>query len=254
MKYTLLELTQAILGSMESDEVSDIGETPESRDVVRIIKECYYDIAGQHNLQEHQGVFKLDSSTDNLKPALMLIPSKVIKIDWLKYNIGTLANPDYRNLQFIPIDEFFFYQSQMNADEGEIDSMSVNIQGDGHVLKFYNDRFPHYYTIFDEYQVVFDGFDSSVETTLTTVRSQGYGLLSPVFVEENTFIPDLDHRQFQLLLQDAKSTAHVELKQAANPKAEAKYRRNMILAQKTRVDNNPAASNQERIVFGRRPR
>lgn len=245
IRYTLLELTQRILSSMESDEVSDISETQESKDVVDIIKECYFDIVGQNNLADHLGIFKLDSSGDNTKPTLMTIPENVIRIDWLKYNYTDILNPLYKPLRFCPVDEFYFYQGQMNVDDSLIDTMTVSIGGNNNVFKYYNDRPPNYYTIFDEFHVVFDAYDALVDSTLQTVKSQGYGLVSPSFVRSNTTILDLDPRQFQLLLQDAKATAHVELKQQANPKAEQKYRRNQILAQKSRLDNDPSETRQK---------
>ena len=69
MRYTLLDMTKRILESMESDEVSDINETPEAVSVANIIKECYFDIIGQHAPDETEGIYKLDASGDNLKPA-----------------------------------------------------------------------------------------------------------------------------------------------------------------------------------------
>lgn len=254
MKYTLLELTRRILGSMESDLVSDIAETQEAIDVVEIIKECYFDIVGYGELAEHDGPFKLDASTDNTKPVLMLLPSNVIRLDWIKYNYGDLVKPEYSNLFYRTNRDFIDMQMAFDPGDPDLYSMTQTINGDPFVFKYRNDRTPSFYTVFDERFVIFDAYDASLESTLTTERSIGYGLLSPEFILSNDFIPDLDHRQFQLLLQDAKATAHMELKQQQNPKAEQKYRYNRILAQKTRDDNNPAASSQKRIVFGRMPR
>jgi hypothetical protein len=50
VKYTLLELTQRILESMDSDEVDSIEDSPESLAVANIIKECYFDILGKLDL------------------------------------------------------------------------------------------------------------------------------------------------------------------------------------------------------------
>lgn len=50
MKYTLLELTQRILESMNSDEVNSIGDTEESMTVANIIKESLF--LFEHNLVE----------------------------------------------------------------------------------------------------------------------------------------------------------------------------------------------------------
>lgn len=251
MKYNLLELTQRILGSMESDEVSSVSETPESLDVANIIKECYYDIVGHGNLAEHEGPFKLDSSGDNLKPVLMTIPSYVVRMDWLKYNFETLASPDYTHLRLVDLDEYLHLQGGMDQSDPTILTMTQNIGGTDFVFRYRNDRYPNYFTLIDDHYVVFDSFDSEVEATLSQVRTMAYGLIAPTFVMEDSFIPDLDHRQFQLLLQDAKATAHVELKQQQNPKAEQKYRRNLILSQKTKHDNDPRTSKQKAQTMGR---
>lgn len=255
MKYTLLELVQRILQSMESDEVSSIDETPESQAVADIIKECYFDIVGHGNFSEQIGPFKLDASGDNTKPVLMTIPSDVIRVDWLKYDISSdLTKPDYKPLMFRPQEEFFYVMSSLDPDDSDISSMSVSIDDRDYTLRFYTDRMPSYYTIFDESSVIFDAYDSDTEDTLTNSRSLGFGLLSVDFSMENSFVPDLDPRQFQLLLQDAKSTAFIELKQTTNPKAEQKYRRNLIHSQRTKNDNNPNTSRQKTYKFGRRPR
>src|SRR5690606_30036560 len=255
IRYTLLELVQRILGSMEADEVSSIGETPESTDVAAIIKECYFDIVGQQNLQEHEGIFRLDAGTDDTKPVLMYVPENVMQIEWLKYDISPdLTRPDLKNLCFLENHEFFDYQSGRDDSDPSVSSMSFEVNGKTFYTQFLNDKFPTYYSIFDERVILFDAYDSTVEDTLTETRSFGYGRVVPEFRMENSFIPDLDPRQFQLLLQDAKSTAHIELKQQANPKAEAKYRRNIILAQRTRDDNDPRASQQKSIRYGRAQR
>ena len=102
MRYTLLELTQRIMESMESDEISDINETPESVSVANIIKECYFDIVGEMNMAEQEGLFKLDSSGDNTKPVLMYVPSTVGNIQYLNYNkVDSVATPNYKDLRYV---------------------------------------------------------------------------------------------------------------------------------------------------------
>lgn len=253
MRYTLLELVKSILRSMESDEVSDIFETQEAIDVADIVKECYFDIVGELNMAEQRGLFRLDASGDNLKPTLMLVPSTVSNIDWLKYDNSTnLTKPDTKDLTYVSNEEFIARQTGLDPNDTNIGSMSVPVNNSTFVFRFRKDRFPQYYTIFDDYYVVFDAIDLTVETTLTNTRSMGSGALAPSFTISNTFVPDLDPRQFQLLLQEAKATAFVELKQAPNQKAEAKARKNRILAQKNKYDNDPSWSGQARVGFGRR--
>lgn len=253
MRYTLLELVKSILRSMESDEVSDIFETQEAIDVADIVKECYFDIVGELNMAEQEGLFRLDASGDSLKPTLMLIPATVSRVQWLKYDYSTnLQKPNTKDLDYVTNEEFISRQTGLDDNDTNIGSMSVTVNGSSYVFRFRKDRFPKYYTIFDEQFVIFDAFDLSVESTLTNTRSMGSGSLAPTFTLSNTFVPDLDPRQFQLLLQEAKATAFTELKQAPNAIAERKARKNRILAQKNKFDNDPSWSGQARVGFGRR--
>jgi hypothetical protein len=255
LRYTLLELTQRILESMESDEVSDINETPEATSVANIIKECYFDIVGELNMAEQEGLFKLTSSGDNTKPVLMYMPATVSRVQYLKYNVdAAVGTPNYRDLRYLSNDEFLYYQTGVDPTDAAVDQMTVELNGVDFVFQFRNDRYPTYYTIFDEQSFVFDAFDVTVEDTLTQVRTLGYGSLVPSFTLTNTWTPDLDPRQFQLLLQDAKATAFTELKQIQNPTAEKKARKNRILTQKNKNDNDPRSSNQDHAQFGRKGR
>lgn len=255
IRYTLLELTQSILRSMESDEVSDINETQEAKDVVDIIKESYFDIVGEMNMAEQEGLFKLDSSGDNTKPTLMYVPSTVSRIQWLKYNIDdSTSTPNNRDVRYVNNQEFLYYQQGLDPSDTTISQMTVSINGSDFVFHYHNNSFPTYYTIFDERNIIFDSYDSSIESTLTTVRTVGWGDLVPSFTLSNNWVPDLDPRQFQLLLQASKSTAFMELKQTQNARSEKQERKNRILTQKNKNDNDPNWSNQKHAQYGRQGR
>lgn len=248
MRYTLIEMVQRILDAMESDEVSDIGETPESRTVVGVIKQNYFDIIGRFGMDETNGLFKLDASIDDTKPCLMTIPEGVSKISWLKYNIGEVSDPEWRTLTFRTVEEYL--SCQPNDDNYE--TMTVSIDGNLVVTRLRNDRHPTYYTILGNYTVLFDAYDSSLEDTLTQARSLGFGELVPSFQEDNLWVPNINPKQFQLLLNQSMSQAFIELKQAANPVSDMKSRKNHILTQKNKSDNDPAWSNQKHVGYGRK--
>jgi len=253
MKYTLLEIVQRVLGAMDADEVSSISETPEANDVAHIVKSCYYDIVGFNNLDDHLGVFKLEASADNLKPTLMTVPAEVSRIDWVKYNVATdITDFDWVPMRYVNNEEFLYFQSMMSTDDVNIASMTIPINGTNFSFKYYNDQMPTCFTVFDETQVVFDGYDSTIETTLTQSRSMGYGQIIPTFSMTDNFIPDLDPRQFQLLINEVISTAFVEKKQTPNPRSESRARKNQILAQKTRNDKLQADTSQKRMTYGRK--
>lgn len=94
MKYTLLELTQNILSSLNSDEVNSIGDTVESRQVSELIRTVYFNIAARAKVPEHWELKQLTPSGDLALPVLMYRPNDINKIEWLKYDCQTVSDPD----------------------------------------------------------------------------------------------------------------------------------------------------------------
>ena len=147
MRYTLLELVQQILMSMDSDEVNDISDTTESLDVANIIKECYFDILSEIGPKRSEGLFHLDASTDDLKPTLMYLPSSVAEIHWLKYNVGdSVTETNFRDLTYMSVEDFFEYSNGLDLNESWVDTQVVQISGQDFNIKFRNDQSPTYWT------------------------------------------------------------------------------------------------------------
>ncbi len=84
MKYTLLEIVQSVLSSMDSDEINSIDDTVESQQVVEIVKTVYDDIISRSDLNSNKTLFNLIGSTDPSKPTLMTRPEGIDRVDWLK--------------------------------------------------------------------------------------------------------------------------------------------------------------------------
>jgi hypothetical protein len=241
VKYTLLELTQRILESMDSDEVDSIEDSPESLAVANIIKECYFDILGKLDLPEAETIFQLTASGDSALPALMYLPDDVLDLNRVYYNDSTTSDPRWYQLTFMPFDHYLDFTNGLSIEDDTVTSMDVVENGQTFVFKFRNDRMPLYYTSFNDRTLLFDGADLSINPTLMGAKTLAYGAMEPSFTLSDVYVPDLDARQFQLLLQAAKAQAFVELKQIENPKAERKERKNEILAQRTKraIDKRP---------------
>ena len=214
---------------MDSDEVNSISDTTESQQVVAIIKTVYDDILSRGDLAVYKTMFNLTASGDSLKPVLMTKPLNIDSIYWLKYNrIKTGGvDPVWTELKFIPLDEYMFMVHQLNPSETSVDSFSmVNADGFTMVFNYRNDIGPSWYTSFDDTTMIFDGIDKTVDTTLQTSKTLGFGSKSTVFTETDAFVPALQPGQFALLLNEAKSLAWAELKQTPHAKAEQTARRN----------------------------
>ncbi len=241
MRYTLLELTQDILSSMDSDEINSISDTPESLQVVKVIKTVYDDIISRGDLQSNKTLFNFTPSNDTSKPVLMYKPDNIDRIEWLRYNTFLQGDTDaaWRDITFIPIEHFIEQMQMGNVTETNMESFEFVT--DGFVFTFYyrNDTAPHYYTTFDDNTVIFDSYDKSVDTTLQSSKTLAFGSKKTTFIEEDSFVPSLQPQQFALLLNEAKSLAWAELKQTSHGKAEQTARRNWRHLQKTK-ENIPS--------------
>jgi len=237
MKYTLLEIVQDILSSTDGDEVNSINDTTESQQIVTIVKTVYDDILSRSDLAVFKTLFNLVASGDALKPVLMTKPLNINDIYWIKYNRfkPSDTSPAWAEIKFMPLDQFIHMTQQMNVVESNVDSMTItSIDGFTITFNYRNDIGPTYYTSFDDNTLIFDAFDNTVDSTLQTVKTLGYGSKIATFVASDTFVPVLQPAQFALLLNEAKSLAWVELKQTPHAKAEQTARRNWSHLAKSR--------------------
>lgn len=227
MKYTLLELVQTIASSLDSDEINSITDSVESEQITKIVKTVYFDIIGRANLPEHYSLKNLQASGNSSKPVLMYVPSDVEEIKWIKYNNATIANPeiDMVTVQYQNLNTFLDRMDGLLSTDSNIGSFTHTVGSDVFTILYRNDVAPQHYTTFDDNTLVFDSYDSSVDTTLQSSKSRAYCKLVIPWTDSDTFTPDLDEEQFPLLLNEAKSLAWTELKQSAHPKAEQNARR-----------------------------
>lgn len=244
MKYTLLELTQMILSSLDGDEVNSITDTVESSQVATIIKNTYYDIVSGLDLPEHKTLFEL-TATSSSTPVVMTKPTDVTDIEWVKYDYYTVDDPHHQflDVRFVDLKTFLEMSYALDPAETDVETCNVTTFGsDSLVLNYYNDRHPKYFTTYDDNAVLFDAYDAAEDAFLQKTKTQCFGLTIPSWTASDGFTPDLDARQFTLLLNEAKAQAFIELKQAANPKAERRARRGWIQAQRTKNNIDKSVS------------
>lgn len=237
MKYTLLEITQAVLSSMDSDEVSSINDTVESQQVVEVIKTVYDDIISRGDLQTNKILFNLTPSNDNTKPTYMSKPAGIDRIMWIKYNVMKMDDPApvWAYLTYLQPNDFIDMMHSFNQTEDDISNYTYTFPDGSNINFIYkNDAAPLYYTTFDDNVIFFDSYDNTVDTTLTSAKTLCYGTRVTDFQKVDSFVPNLQPQQFSLLINEAKSLAWAELKQAVHQKAEASARKNWLHLQKTR--------------------
>lgn len=239
MKYTLLDLVQTIASSLDSDEVNSVTDTTESLQIAYVVRTVYMDLISRANLPEHYSLTSLVPSGDSLKPTLMYVPETVDELLWLKYDNRTVELPamNMQPVQFVETKAFLemLYQFDL-TDTTRYGSFSHVIAGNTFTLPYRLDKAPQFYTTFDDRTLIFDSYDALVDTTLQASKTTAYAKLEIPFVMSDTFVPDLDSSQFQLLLNEAKSLAWAELKQAQNGKAEQAAKRQWTRLEKTKYE------------------
>ena len=268
---------------MSSDEVNSISDSPESLQVATIIRQKYFDIINRLGLPDHEQLIQLNPSNDPNSPVLMYIPEGVGWIDTIKYfnsntagavNLITnttdiingitptdqpsliLSPPGYQYVTILPIKQFIdnintFDISASNVGQFTFEDTSNKFNG-GYTFYYKTDVTPQYCTIISNYYVVFDSYDSTVDTTLQASKTMAYGSVIPKFLMEDTFIPDISEDLVQLLLNEAKALAFYELKQQPHQLAIQETKRGWSSIQKKKsIDNRPSYF-QELPNFGRK--
>jgi hypothetical protein len=248
MKLTLLDMTQDILASMSGDQVDSITDNSESDAIARIIRSCYYDIVAPEHFPENYDMFQLTASGDSSKPVLMIRPNNVNNIQWIRYNKATLddTDPMWTEIRYKPLRDFLNYVQGFKLSDSFVDSMSITTMSGSSIQFLYrNDAAPNWYTTYDDDHIVFDSFDSEVDTTLQTIKTQAWGHIGETFQLSDSYVPVIDDSLFPLLLNEAKSLAWQELLKTQHTGAMKKARKHWITSQRTKsaFGNNADAYN-----------
>ncbi len=218
-KMTLLEMVQDILSDMDSDEVNSINDSTESLQVAQIIKSTYYNIVDGKDYPFFKELFQLDTSGTSARPTHMKIPETIIDLEWIKYDCKKTGETRtrYTKIEYKTPEEFLEIVDKRISTATNI---KVVTDSTGIKLSIYKDKAPTYFTSFDDEYLVFDAYDSTVETNLQNSKTQCHGKRSVAFTLSDSFTPDMPVQMFSYLLNDAKSACFVTLKQMANPKVE----------------------------------
>lgn len=218
-KMTLLDIVQDIMSDMDSDEINSISDTAESLQVAQIVKTTYYNIIDGKDFPWMYELFQLNTSGTTSRPTHMSLPEDIIDLKWIKYN--NKKSTDTKNkLEKVIYKTPEDFINIVDSRDSSSSNISVITDPSDITINVYTDRGPMYFTSFDDETLVFDAYDSAKETNLTNSNTQVYGKRSVTFTLSDSFTPDLPVQMFSYLLNEAKSTAFLTLKQMANQKAE----------------------------------
>jgi len=219
-KQTLLEITQDILSDMDGDEVNSINDTPDSLQVAGIVKSSFYDLIDSKDSWPHlRSLMSLDASGDLTKPTHMRLPETVKSLELIKYNKVKTGETrtKFQDIHYKYPDEFLYIVNNYNIDDDSVQSVSDH---SGVTFAIKNNQAPSYWTSFDDDWIVFNSFDSAVDASLQSSKTQCVAYRSPAWSLADDFTPDLPDEAFSRLLAEAKAACFSRLKQLTDNKAE----------------------------------
>jgi hypothetical protein len=232
-KMTLLEMTQNILSSLNSDEVNSIFDTVESRQVAEEIKTTYEELYTNRDIAELESLVNLEGLSDSTKPNRLILPDNVDRIKWLRYrDYRDSGNDTFKFIDYLDPEEFITRivdQSQSSFAA----TLAVPLT-DTSPIEYYIavDRGPSYYTILDnDRTLVFDSFDGVYESSMAGSNAVAWGFLNNTFEMTDTYVAPIDANLFPHFLAEAKSTCFINIKEAGNSKEEQRARRQLVRSQ-----------------------
>lgn len=224
MSKTLLKMTQEILTVMTSDEVNSITDSAEAEAVATIITSVFEDMVSNRNWPHLRQLIQLESFSDDDKPTHLKLPDRVKELVLINYDRQTESNNriDYHPVKYKHPDEFLMYTNNRSSTS---DTTELVTDPSGVQLLIYNDKYPQYFTSFDDETVVFDSYDKEVDDTLQVHKFQVVAFMMPTSRFEDDWVPDLPDEAFRALVSEAKSTAQFNLQTVQDIKAEQEANR-----------------------------
>lgn len=218
-KMTLLDMVQDILSEMLSDSVNSISDTEEAGVVAGIIRNTFFQLSNDRLWPTQYSLFKLTPSADSNRPTHMRIEDDVAELQWVKYDCRVSVDSPikYLDIEYMPPGDFLSLVMSRQADAPDT-AVVMDYSGTPLIIK--TNTAPTYYTTFDDKHLVFDSYNSAVDSTLQHSKTQAYGAKEPSFLMEDDFVPELPSKAFPYLLAEAKSTAMLTVKEVFNQKTE----------------------------------
>lgn len=224
-KRTVLQMVQDILDSLDSDNVNSINDTEEALQVASLLRRTYEEIISQKAKWPHlREMGQLTASGDSNLPTHMVLADAYTQMEWVKYNKrkATDTRDNYEDVDYLTPEAFM---TIINARDSSASDIVSVIDISGITLLVGTDTAPTYWTSFDDEYIVFDSYDSAVDTTLQKTKTQILAYKEAAWSSLDSFVPDLPTEMFSYFLSEATSVAWNEIKQAANAKEEQKSRR-----------------------------
>lgn len=238
MKYSLLDIVQDVLNDIDSDEVNSIDDTVEAAQVAQIVKSTYFAMMSSRNWPHLRKPIQLIPTSNLAQPTHMFVKDDIKELAFINYDSKKAGEtrPRFQPMVWMEPDDFLRMVNRYNVDEDNVTAVRDDSQL---LINVMNDRAPTRYTSFDDRTLIFNAFDSAVESNLESTHVQAMAYIMPGWLPADDFVPDLPDEAFSALMEETKSRASLKLRQVADQKSEQESRRQQKwLSRKARRINN----------------
>jgi hypothetical protein len=228
---------------MDSEDVNSISDSIEAEQIASVVRDVYYNMVSTRMIPEHQELVKLVSLSNSARPTHFQVPDSVKRIDFIRYNVSTTSDTEFKEIQYIePLLFLTLHQ------DGDNITTVYDVNGNTPLL-IRNDQMPTYYTSFDDLHIVMDSHKSDTDQILAENKTQALGHKIPTFTISDNFTPDLDEVLFPYLIAESKSTCFSLFKSGVDQKIEQAARRQKSYMQS---DMYRVKKENKRPYYGRR--
>ena len=250
-KETLLDLVQDILSDSDGDDVNSISDTVESDQCARVVRDSFNQIVDLHDFDFIKTLILL-AATDSTTPNVMTRPEGFHTIEFVKYDKRASATDvqTYQDVTYRTVNDFVSLVSQRNTSDSTVTAVTLST---GHIIPVRNDQAPTYFTIMDngDDELVFDSFDSTLETNLQASKSLSYGTQKPTLTLADTSTISLPKHLSVLVKREARAMYFDLYKDGITSEIDRTRRRAEVRAQRQRhiIKNS---DNDGRPDYGRK--
>jgi len=217
-KPSLIEIVQGILSDMDSDEVNSIGDTIESMQVANAVRQTYYGIVEEFDLQGEETAFQLEPVAG--RPTHMSIPAGVFDVTQVRY--------DGRRIPFTWREDFLEASSHRSPTE---DHITAVFDPSGLSINIWTNGPPSSWSTLDGGRtLVFDGYDLDVESNLQAHKTQCLGQRKRTLELDSDALVELPETLHQLLINEARELCFELYKDGAGRKLNEMSRRSRVRA------------------------
>jgi hypothetical protein len=218
MAKTLLQITQDILQDIGGDDVSSIFDTEEAEAVARHVVATYDNLVASENWPWMRRMVQLVASGDSNFPNYMTLPTNVKKLDMINYDEAKVTDTrkKFGKMHFKDPDDFLRYTNARNDTDA-----NVMVVTDPSGIQFFirNDISPTYYTTYDDNTLIFDAYDSAVDSTLQANKTQAIAYILLTLAVQDDAVPDLPLDAERLLIEEATARVQWKEKEMQDPEA-----------------------------------